>query len=222
MECNDFVMEGIMNISDLITKYESDICYFQQMQIYSMTTYEKNYYSEQIQQRTNALIGELEGIMELEVKNLYYCPEGNNYGIRHLQEEKEPIEEYPYNVGNKFIIPEPNTENLFHLSVEQESEDGFTISPENNREINSEYNTEELPEKEFTLEELAEYNGINGKPPYVAINGIVYDMSHIRPWASGTHFGLSAGNNLTEQFMGCHRGAQSVLNKLIQVGRLVE
>jgi predicted heme/steroid binding protein len=178
-----------MNISDLITKYENDICYFQQMQIYSMTTYEKNYYCEQIQQRTNELIGELGRIMQLEVKSVDNPPGENSYVIKHMQEENGPTEEYPYNFEN---------------------------------EINSEYSTEKLPEQEFTLEELAEYNGTNGKPPYVAINGIVYDMSHIRPWASGTHFGLSAGNNLTAQFMGCHRGAQSVLNKLIQVGRLVQ
>ena len=213
---------GIMqeNINDLITKYESEICYFQQMQIYSMSTYEKNYYCEQIHQRTNTLIDELEEIMQLEVKNLHNPLEGSNYAIRHPHEKGEPVEEYPYNLGNEFIVsPEPNMENPFFLTpTEQETENEFTIIPENNNEMNPEVNTE----KEFTLEELAEYNGTNGKPPYVAINGIVYDMSHIRPWASGTHFGLRAGNNLTTQFMGCHRGAQSVLNKLIQVGILVQ
>jgi len=77
-------------------------------------------------------------------------------------------------------------------------------------------------EKTFTLEELAEYNGINGNPPYVAVNGIVYDMSAINPWAGGTHFGLKAGNDLSAQFIGCHRGAKAVLDKLTPVGVLVQ
>jgi predicted heme/steroid binding protein len=210
------------SISYLITKYERDICYFQQMQIYSMSTYEKNYYYEQIQQRTNILIGELEKVIQLEVKSVHNPPEESNYIVSRQQEEKGPIKEGLYNLDNEYNInPEFNMTNQFHIRAEQETENEFTISPENNNEINSEYDTENFVEKEFTLEELAEYNGTNGKPPYVAINGIVYDMSHIRPWASGTHFGLTAGNNLTAQFMGCHRGAQSVLDKLIPVGRLV-
>ncbi len=32
-------------------------------------------------------------------------------------------------------------------------------------------------QREFTLEELAEYNGTGGRPAYVAVNGIVYDVS---------------------------------------------
>ena len=31
--------------------------------------------------------------------------------------------------------------------------------------------------KEFTLEELAEYNGVNGKKAYVAYQGQVYDVT---------------------------------------------
>jgi Predicted heme/steroid binding protein len=31
--------------------------------------------------------------------------------------------------------------------------------------------------KQFTLEELKQYNGENGQPAYVAIDGIVYDVS---------------------------------------------
>ena len=34
-----------------------------------------------------------------------------------------------------------------------------------------------IRQQEFTLAELAKYNGISGNPSYVAINGIVYDLS---------------------------------------------
>lgn len=72
----------------------------------------------------------------------------------------------------------------------------------------------------FTLAELAKYTGKNGNPAYVAVNGIVYDVTNNAAWAAATHFGLTAGKDLTEQFNSCHRG-QQILNRLKAVGRLV-
>lgn len=68
----------------------------------------------------------------------------------------------------------------------------------------------------LTLEELALYNGSNGYPAYVAVNGTIYDVTDIKSWASGTHFDLQAGADLTSQF-NCHAG-QLVLGKLKRVG----
>ncbi|AWK52058.1 cytochrome b5 [Clostridium beijerinckii] len=73
-------------------------------------------------------------------------------------------------------------------------------------------------QKEFTLEELAQYDGSNGKPAYVAIDGIVYDLSKEPTWAGGTHFGYAAGQNLTDEFKSCH--GTSTLKNLPKVGVL--
>lgn len=70
----------------------------------------------------------------------------------------------------------------------------------------------------FTLGELAQYNGSNGKPAYVAVNGIVYDVSNVPPWGGGTHFGLQAGKDLTDEFQNCH--SMEKLQKLPKVGML--
>ena len=52
--------------------------------------------------------------------------------------------------------------------------------------------------KEYTLEELAEYNGKNEKI-YVGYQGQVYDVSDSYLWEGGTHQGLhGAGKDLTE------------------------
>ena len=72
----------------------------------------------------------------------------------------------------------------------------------------------------FTKQELAAYNGKNGMPAYVAVNGIVYDVTGSAAWGAATHFGLSAGNDLTPQFSSCHAG-QPILQKLPQVGRMI-
>ncbi|MCM8712066.1 hypothetical protein M2651_13785 [Clostridium sp. SYSU_GA19001] len=74
-------------------------------------------------------------------------------------------------------------------------------------------------QKEFTLEELAKYNGSNGKPAYVAVDGVVYDVSVQSSWGGGTHFGLTAGKDLTEQFKSCH-GMSQILNNVPKVGIL--
>ncbi len=52
--------------------------------------------------------------------------------------------------------------------------------------------------KEYTLEELAKYNGKNGKS-YVAYEGKVYDVSNSNLWKDGIHKGHTAGKDLTEE-----------------------
>ncbi len=77
-----------------------------------------------------------------------------------------------------------------------------------------------MEQRLFTIEELAQYNGKNGNPAYVAVNGIVYDVTNNAAWAAATHFGLNAGNDLTTSFASCHAGAD-ILSKLSAVGNLV-
>jgi membrane-associated progesterone receptor component len=74
----------------------------------------------------------------------------------------------------------------------------------------------------FTLEELSKYDGKNGMPAYVAVNGIVYDVTNNKAWAAATHFGLLAGKDLTKEFSSCHAGQQSILAALPVVGRLTQ
>lgn len=74
-------------------------------------------------------------------------------------------------------------------------------------------------ERIFTLEELSQYDGSGGRPAYVAVNGIVYDVSLEPTWGGGTHFSLYAGRDLSNAFNGCH-GRIEVLRNLPKVGIL--
>lgn len=74
-------------------------------------------------------------------------------------------------------------------------------------------------QKEFTLSELAQYDGTMGKPAYVAVYGIVYDVSNNPTWSRATHYGLTAGKDLSSEFESCH-GVESKLAKLPKVGIL--
>lgn len=75
-------------------------------------------------------------------------------------------------------------------------------------------------QREFTVEELAKYNGEGEMPAYVAVEGIVYDVSMHIGWAGGTHFGLYAGKDLTNQFSDCHLSILKILSDLPKVGIL--
>lgn len=84
----------------------------------------------------------------------------------------------------------------------------------------------ESPEQEpltyFTLEQLSQYDGKNGAPAYVAVNGVVYNVTDNRLWSGGNHFwGLSAGRDLSVEFASCHPGAM-VLSVLPVVGYLIQ
>lgn len=80
----------------------------------------------------------------------------------------------------------------------------------------------EINEKQISLttKQLEEFNGANGKLAYVAVNGIIYDVSLEAAWGGGTHFNLYAGKDLTDQFEKCHGGSQEILDRLPQVGIL--
>lgn len=73
----------------------------------------------------------------------------------------------------------------------------------------------------FTIGELATFDGKNGKSAYVAVNGIVYDVTNNRAWAAATHFGLIAGKDYTQEFASCHAGQQLILATLPVVGRII-
>lgn len=74
----------------------------------------------------------------------------------------------------------------------------------------------------LTIEELALYNGQNGMPAYVAIDGIIYDMSAIAPWAGGLHNGHVAGNDLTQELKTKSPHGVKVLEILPVVGVIKE
>lgn len=72
--------------------------------------------------------------------------------------------------------------------------------------------------QEFTLEELKKYNGKNGNPAYIAVNGKVYDVTNNSHWKNGEHHGYEAGNDLTEPLYNKSPHGDKVLSKIKQVG----
>ena len=76
-------------------------------------------------------------------------------------------------------------------------------------------------ERKFTLEELKQYDGKDGKPAYIAYKGKVYDVTDNYMWSDGDHLGEhEAGKDLTEAMSQAPHG-EGELENVKQIGILV-
>ena len=75
--------------------------------------------------------------------------------------------------------------------------------------------------KEFTLTELEKYDGKEGRPAYIAVDGIVYDIKNSPLWQDGKHNGLEAGTNMTRSFYQAYYKDVNILNKADLIGIIV-
>ncbi len=74
--------------------------------------------------------------------------------------------------------------------------------------------------KTFTAAQLAEFNGKNGKPAYVAYKGVVYDVTESYQWLDGDHLGHEAGKDLTEP-MDIAPHSDEVMERMKKIGKMV-
>ena len=74
----------------------------------------------------------------------------------------------------------------------------------------------------LTLDELAQYNGKDGNPAYIAVDGVIYDVTDVPQWKNGEHNGFSAGNDLTEEIKTISPHGVSKLVGLPVVGKLAD
>ena len=75
---------------------------------------------------------------------------------------------------------------------------------------------------ELTLEELAKFNRKDGNPAYVAVDGIIYDVSASPAWKNGGHNGFEAGKDLTNEIKTISPHGVVKLENVPEVGRIVE
>jgi predicted heme/steroid binding protein len=74
----------------------------------------------------------------------------------------------------------------------------------------------------FTRQELAAYDGKNGRPAYVAYNGKVYDVTESFLWEDGDHQSShTAGADLSDE-MGDAPHGPDMLDDFPVVGLLVD
>ncbi|TLM65210.1 MAG: cytochrome B5 [Deltaproteobacteria bacterium] len=74
----------------------------------------------------------------------------------------------------------------------------------------------------MTRDELAGYDGRDGRPAYVAVNGVIYDVTASPLWRDGNHQGAhQAGRELGEELKSAPH-VRAVIERFPVVGRVEE
>jgi predicted heme/steroid binding protein len=73
---------------------------------------------------------------------------------------------------------------------------------------------------ELTLEELKQFDGKGGRKAYIAVEGIIYDVSGNLNWFRGNHNGYEAGRDLTLEIDTLSPHGRSKLLDVPKVGRI--
>lgn len=77
-------------------------------------------------------------------------------------------------------------------------------------------------DKKVTPEQLAKNDGKDGRPAWMAVDGVVYDATESRLWRNGTHVRIhEAGSDLTQALKAAPHPPER-LDKLTRVGTLAE
>ncbi len=77
-------------------------------------------------------------------------------------------------------------------------------------------------ESVFTLDELADYDGQDGRRAYIAVDGVVYDVTDVPQWKDAEHFGFTAGTDTSDALRNNAPHGASLLNNAVVVGSLAE
>ena len=71
----------------------------------------------------------------------------------------------------------------------------------------------------LTIEELADYDGMDGNKAYIAVDGVIYDVTGNEAWTGGSHAGSMAGTDVSSVVDAAPHG-RDVLDDLEVVGEI--
>lgn len=73
----------------------------------------------------------------------------------------------------------------------------------------------------LTVGELSLFNGKNGNPSYIAVDGIVYDVTGVKAWKSGGHKNGKAGTDISKLLKKAPHGKKILAERTV-VGKIVK
>ena len=129
--------------------------------------------------------------------------------------EDSPTDETMQEDTDDTVVEEETNNEEETLEEETDTEEELT-----EEEVDDEEEEEEL--RVFTIDELANYDGKEGRDAYIAVDGFVYDVTNSSRWNEGNHQGrVQAGQDLTEVFNTEAPHGREVLNRVPLIGILV-
>lgn len=75
--------------------------------------------------------------------------------------------------------------------------------------------------KEFNKETLSNYDGKNGRPAYIAVNGNVYDVTNNHHWTNGQHHNIKAGRDVSFYLTDSSAHDENILVHINRVGTYI-
>lgn len=193
-----------VEIKRRIDKYLMEICHYSQMQVFATSDYQKRYLQYQIDWVANELFDLylVSHDTAIQPQQILSTSGLLQQYVQQTQPEQQPVQQQPQQT-------QPEQQPVQQPQQTQPEQPPTQQQPQQTQRV-------------ITTQELAQNNGREGKPAYVAVNGNVYDVSTLNKWAGGAHFGLNAGKDLTNEFMGCHNGVLERLQKVPIVGVLIK
>lgn len=99
------------------------------------------------------------------------------------------------------------------------------VTEEPGEEVEEEANGEdpgtEDEKRVFTMEEVAMYDGKDGNPAYIVVDGVVYDVTDVPQWGGAVHFGYEPGKDVTDALAAAPHGSGQ-LNSARIVGSVAD
>jgi predicted heme/steroid binding protein len=78
-------------------------------------------------------------------------------------------------------------------------------------------------EQTLTEDELARFDGLEGRKAYIAVDGVVYDVTDIPQWKDGIHQGrFQAGKDYSQEIRDESPHGLSMLSRATRVGVLAD
>lgn len=81
---------------------------------------------------------------------------------------------------------------------------------------------EEAQSVQLSLEKLAAFNGKDGARAYVAVDGVIYDVTDSAFWKNGSHNGFEAGQDLTQAIKEKSPHGIAKLDNVVKIGEVKE
>ncbi len=165
-----------------------------------------------------------QAVVETGLYPLVEWEDGKITRVRQLKELR-PVEDY--------LKPQGRFRHLFRPGAEAELEKVREVARRNAQRYgllkeapaNSEPEADEAPaagETVMSTEELAKFDGKEGRPAYVAYKGLLYDVTKSTSWEGGIHYDTHmAGRDLTQELEQAPH-EEELLKQFPVVGRLAD
>ena len=175
---------------------------------------EINKYKEMLGLDKENFSNSVQAILEICDEIVFYIQSGTKYSSNKSDKDNKKDKHSKSNIKDK---KEENKNKKQHKEKDKnkkENKDKYKEKDKNKGE------NKKKCKQLFSIEELKKFDGKNGENAYIAVDGRVYDVTDNKKWKCGNHYGIKAGNDVSDYFKSCHKSEKKILKKMKPIGYL--